>query len=132
MGEPYKIKRRISKMNNNETIETMSKLVMTMMRFAHSMTTYTTFEAVFVSSNEIHMGGYISDQWTMWQNTPLTFATHWPLQFRMLVTVYDEMEYKKLGEIDGVRESLDIEAICAKAFKDCVKYDVNGCALRLE
>jgi hypothetical protein len=114
-------------MNNNETIETMSKLVMSMMHFAHTMTTFTTFAVVFVSSNEIHMGGYIRDQWTMWQKSPLYFANHWPLQFRMLVTVYDEMEYNILRD-----EPLDIEAICAKAFKDCVKYDVNGCALRLE
>ena len=113
-------------MNNNGTIETMSKLVMSMMHFAHTMTTYTTFEAVFVSSNEIHIGGYISEQWTMWQKSPLGFANKWPLQFRMLVTVYDEMQYKKLGD-----EPFDIEVICANAFIDCVKFDKNGCALRL-
>ena len=113
-------------------ITTMSKLVMSVMCYAHTMTTNATFEAVFVASNEIHMGYYIEEQWTMWQATPLMFAKKWPLQFRMMCWITNYARQKGLNQLTLDIDE-DLEVLCIIAYAYCVKNNgLKGRVLRLE
>lgn len=71
-----------------KTDDIPSTVVMQILHWVHCMTAKSTFCKVFTDTNEVHVGGYITEQWQLWLKSPLYFGVKWPLQFNMLVEKY--------------------------------------------